>query len=333
MNSIDIKVVELHKQPFKDLQESKLVLEFSGKTVYPSITNSLRRMAQNNVPTYAFCKESIMIEENTSIYDNDYMSLRLEQITIPKVNIPIVTLEDKYWRNTDYSDLNREKHPKDSVNIEFVINYRNDTSDTINLTTNDVKLYQDGEDISDRFDKDFPLLIVKLRKNEIFKCTAKAVLGKGLRNNIWAAAATSYHEYDNLNKIKLTIESQGQLDEYDILYRSCTIAEDKIKNIKKKIEENFNSEEVASQKYLIIKFDRESHTIGEVLNEFLQMNKKVAFSGISKPDLLKDEVVIKMKSIENNPVKPLIKTIEHVINIYNHLKKQFEKLGKKYINL
>lgn len=331
MSKIDIKIKELHKQPFKDLQASQLILQFKGKTVYPSVTNTLRRMSLNDVPTYAFCKSSILIEENTSIFDNDYMEERLEQLTIPKINVSAILVDDKYWREVDYSDIEREKHSDDTFNIEMVINQRNNTSDIFNLTTQDAQFFQDGVDISNRFSKEYPLLLIKLRPGEIFKCTAKAVLGKGIRNNIWAAAATSYHDYNDKNDIKLTIESQGQLDEYDILHRCCQVMIEKLSSTKEKLQEKYANSNIKNQSFLLINFDREDHSFGEVLNEFLQENNGVAFSGLSRPDLLKNEIVIKMKSIKNDPLKPLFETMEYVTKIYNEIDDQLKILGKKYI--
>jgi DNA-directed RNA polymerase subunit L len=333
MSKIDIKIIQVSKNPFKDLQASKLVLNFKGNHVFPSVTNSLRRLAFNEVPTYAFIKESINIEENSSIFDNDYMRNRLEQFTIPGVNVPVVHLVDKYWRKVDYSDKERERHPDDNVNIEMVLNERNNTASIQSVTTNNTKLYQDGEDIKGHFDEKYPLLIIKLKTGQVFKCTSKAVLGKGYRNNIWSSIAQGYHDYDEEHDITLTLESQGQLDEYDILVRSCMIMKHKIQDIKEKLEHSLNEPDVTNQQLLLVRFDKEDHTFGEILNEFLQDNNDVIFSGVSKPDLLKNEIVIKMKSVKNNPLKPLFATMDYVVKIYEHMEGQFRKLGGKFVNV
>lgn len=326
---MDIKIKQLHKQEFKDLKCSKLVVEFSGDTIHPSLVNSFRRMAMQDVPTYAFCDESIIIEMNTSKFDNDYMNLRLQQFTVPKIDVPVTILDDKYWKYVDYSDLNREKHQTDNNDINLVINTANLSNDTINVTTNDTKLYIDGV-LSEKFDKKYPLLIVKLLPNEVFKCTMKAVLGCGIRNNIWESAI-SYIEYDNIDKIKLTLESNGQMDEYNILHKCCEIMENKLKTLKERIDKNFNTPEITSQTYLKIVFDGESHTFGEVLNYFLQNNKNIGFSGVSKPDLLKDEIVIKIKSVSNNPLIPLFESMDYLVKVYEMIDVQIQKLGKNFI--
>jgi DNA-directed RNA polymerase subunit L len=328
MDKIDIKITKLKKQPFKDLQASQLMLQFKGNTIRPAVVNALRRMSLNDVPTYAFCKDSINIEKNTTIFNNDYMELRLEQLTIPNVNVPVTLLDDKYWhqRYVKYDDINREKDPSDTINLEIVINETNNTSAVYNLTTDDVKIYQDGVDVSNKFDKKNPLLILKMRPAETFNCVAKAVLGKGLRNNIWAAAATCYYEYDKINDVKFTMESQGQLDEYDILIRSCQIIKHKMKITKEQLQEKYENSDIINQKELSINFDNEDHTFGEVLNDFLQENNEIAFSGLSKPDLLKSEILIRMKTIKNNPLKPLFATMEYVIKIYDEIEKQLLKL-------
>ena len=333
MGKIDIKVTELKKQPFDGFQSSQLILNFKGKHVYPSVTNSLRRLALSEVPTYAFIADSIIIEENTSVFDNDEMRNRLEQFTIPNVNVPVLHLDEELWREVDYSDKNRPRHENDNINLEMVVNFRNNTVNNVSVTTNDATVYQDGENVSDKFDSNFPWLITKLKPGQVFKATCKAVLGKGLRNNVWSSVATAYHSYDSEQDINLTLESQGQLDEYDILVRSCHVMKTKIKNLINKLSRNLDKDDIANQKMLLVRFDKEDHTLGEIVNEFLQESDDVIYSGVQKPDHLKNEINIKMKSVKNNPLKPLLKTMEDVIGIYDHMEEQFRNLGKKFITV
>jgi hypothetical protein len=46
-----------------------------GKSVNPVLVNTLRRLSYDYVPIYAFPGESIQIEKNTSIFNNDYFLL------------------------------------------------------------------------------------------------------------------------------------------------------------------------------------------------------------------------------------------------------------------
>ena len=332
MDKIDIKIIQLHKQPFEGLKASKLVLEFSGKTMNTSLVNSLRRLSYYYVPTYAFCEDSINIEQSISNFNPDMMRLRLAQFTYPNFKNKIVHLPEKYWKNVNYGNPNREKFPDDKDNIEMYINASNSTAETIDVTTNHVKFYENGEEVI-KTDQKYPCLIIKLRPNELFKCHARCVLGLGKRNDIWSAAGNTYYEQydDDPNKFKFTIKSQGQMDEYEILHKSCSIMIKKLKDIKFFIGDKYKSTSVLQQKKVEIRLANEDHTLGNVINEYLQMNKNIAYSGLSKPDLLIDEVVIKILSMTNNPIKHVFETMDYLVEIYGVIQKEIQRLGSRYI--
>lgn len=329
MNDVDIKIIELEKKPFKDLQSSSLVLELSGKLATTTLANTLRRLVIDYVPTYAFTKETINIEENSSIFFNDKMKLRFSQITIPNINIPIAHLSDKYWKNIKYNDENRQKHPDDNENIEMYINIRNDEIDNINVTTNHAKFYFNGDEKKEVFNKKFPHLLVQLRPKEVFKCRAYCVLGVGLNDNIFSAASRAYFDEISKHKINLSIHSQGQIDEYDALYRGCICMINELKDIKNKIQDRYKN--TAIEGSLEINLDDKDYTIGYILNQFLQDNPNIEFSGMSKPDHLRNRVRIKMVSSKPNPLKFFFDTIDYLVTVFEKIKKELKKIGGKYI--
>lgn len=49
MQPIDIKIKQISKQEFKNLQSSQLTLELSGKTVTTALVNTLRRLSYDYV--------------------------------------------------------------------------------------------------------------------------------------------------------------------------------------------------------------------------------------------------------------------------------------------
>lgn len=327
MNKVDVKISQLHKQEVKGLQCSQLVLEFSGHSVNSTVVNTFRRLALDYVPTYAFTPETINIEENNSIFNDDYMRLRLAQLTVPNITVPVTYLPDRYWREIDYADPERERHQDDKANYELYINKVNSTTDVMNVTTNDVVILDNGKEIY-RFDKQYPHLLIQLRPKEVFKCHARAVLGIGKRNDIWAAAADAYYEDISPTKYNLTVESQGQLDEYEILIKGCDILTAKMDEIRKLIHEKYNTTEIKNQNLLHLSLVHEDHTTANIINEFLQIHPGIAFAGLSKPDLLQEEMVIKFRSVKENPIKPLIETIDFVVELTDSIKKQLAKLAK-----
>lgn len=85
MKDIKINIKELSRKKRINLQSSQLILEIEGSSVCSSLVNTLRRLPCEYVPTYAFPCETIYIDKNTSIYNNDMMKIRLSQFTVPDI--------------------------------------------------------------------------------------------------------------------------------------------------------------------------------------------------------------------------------------------------------
>jgi DNA-directed RNA polymerase subunit L len=319
MDKIDIKITQIHKQKPVDLTTSQLALEISGSSVNAELVNTLRRLALDYVPTYAFAKETINIEKdgNTSIFNNDYMRLRLMQLTVPNIKTNISYLPEKYWRDVKYDDPEREKFKDDKKKLEIYMNVTNTTNSNMNVTTDSLKYYEDNEEKPEKFKTSFPSLIIQLRPQETFKFRAECVLGVGKRSNIWSAVGTSYYEEITPEKFNLFLESQGQLDEYDILHKSCDIMRAKLNEFKDLLIEK----SIKNQDELLIRLPNEDHTLGNIINAYLQLHKNIAFSAVRKMDLLQDEVELKIKSVDNNPLKYVLETVEYIIKLFNAIEK------------
>lgn len=331
MEKIDVKVKELYKQDFQNLQSSQLILEISGKSVNNVVVNTLRRLVIDYIPTYGFASELLKIEANTSIFNNDMMKLRLSQITIPKINVPIAYLENKYWKGIEFSNPDREKHPDDTKLLEFYVTMKNNTTDNLNVTTNDAKVFLDGNELKNKFDKKYPCLLIQLRPSEQFSARCVAALSIGKNNNIFAAAANAYIDEISETSCKLTVESQGQISEYESLHKGCTILIQKLETVKSLILEQYDTPEIRNKQELKLVLENEDHMLGGILNDSLQNNRNIVFSGVSKPNLLIDTMVIKMKSMTKNPLKPLIESIDYIIKLYTEIGKQIYNAGKKFI--
>ena len=360
MPNIDIQIKEFNKINYhvveKNLLEdknnkdyafkvpisSKLTLEFSGKDNANVIVNTLRRVVYDNIPTYAFPVDLIKISDNNTIYNNDYMRLRLSQVPILNTDLDIYSLDPIYWINVDYSDPKRPKHSSEKQ-IEIAINVYNDTNFNKNITTNDIHYYEDGVELQ-KFNKECPLLIIQLRPAETFKCTMRAVLGVGERDNIWASAANAYYDdftTDNMkegfidnpnNKINFTVESQGQYDEYILLIKACNYIVKKFDDIGNDLNKRFASKEIKESADLIIVLDGEDHTMGQLLNYFLQNHPDVMCSGLSKPDHLVNSVQIRISCADDikSPIKPIFEQINLIKETYLHIEKILNKLNNKH---
>lgn len=332
MEPIDIKISQVHKQEFKNLQSSQLILDISGKTVNSTLVNTLRRLCFDYVPMYAFPSELINIEKNTTIFNNDYMRLRLSQIVIPNILVDIHFLEDKYWKNVNIKNPDREKNPSDKKVLEFYINAINNTNDRMDVTSEHMKIYEDGIELKDKVDHEYPYLIIQLRPGETFSCRCVGCLGIGKMSSIWSPVGLVFFNYIDDNKFKFTIESKNQFDEYEILHKACEALKDKLDITKKLIKEKYDLPLYKNISALKIILENEDHTLGGIINEYLQNSKKVLFSGLSKPNLIIDNMAIEFTTVDNDPIKIFIDTLDYITKIFDNIESQIEKLGDKFIN-
>lgn len=330
MNQIDVKIKEVAKQEFKNLQSSQLIIELSGKTVNSTLVNTIRRLSYDHVPTYAFPAELITIDKNISVFDNDYMRLRLSQITIPKISNDIYFLDDEFWKDINFANPNRNKHPDDNKILELYINATNDTEENMNVTTEHVRVFENGVELKGKFDPKFPHLIIQLRPGGAFSCRCVGALSIGKNNHIFSACGNSYFDNvnDDLNKFHLTLESQGQMDEYEILIKSCLVIKEKLRITKELIVSQYNLPKVKESNDLKVELQNEDHTLGNVINEYLQDHKGVLYAGVAKPNLLVDTMIISISTIKKNPLNELGETIDHIIKIFDHIENQIKKLSK-----
>jgi DNA-directed RNA polymerase subunit L len=319
----DIKVKEIKYQKSDELHGSMLTLEFSGADINIPIINTIRRVSMDDIPIYAFPPELIKIEGNTSIFNNDYMKLRLSQIPILDLDSNLDYLDRKYINtNINFGDQEYVKYEKEKV-IEIYINSYNNTPENMNVTTNDIKYIEDGEPVT-KYSTKYPILITQLRPNETFKAYMKAALSIGLRSNIFSASSNTYYD-ENDGKITLMIESQGQIKEFVIIEKS-------IKYILKKLddfEDNFKEQLKESKKYeknstQVYEFANEDNTMGEILNNTFQDHPKIIFSGLSKPSSLERLIRIKIASSDENPLEYMLESIDHLKKVYNQLLKEIK---------
>lgn len=334
MSKLDIKVEKLSEKEYKGIQPSNLVVDIYGNDVNEVVVNTLRRGLLDELPTYAYFFDTIDITENTSVFDNDMMRLRIEQLPIYNVDSKIDFLDDNYWLNVDYTDNERKRHPKDKLNIELVVNIVNETSDILDVTTHDAELYINDE-LSDNYQKKDPVLLVRLRPNDSFKCRARGVLGLGRRNNIWSAISTCYYDdykdfadNEESHKFKLIVEGSGQMKEMDLLKRVCRTINQKLDNVESIIKKKYYTANT-NEKSIIIELDNETHTIGNIINDCLQNHKKVKSSGLSKPTNLMNQMIIQLHTLEKNPLKIFFEAVNNAKNIFNTIEEQCNKVKSK----
>lgn len=309
-DKLDIKITEESYIKRHKYVSSHLTLKITGDDINHTLVNALRRVMLNNIPIHAFPPELMTIEENTCVaFNNQYMKLRLSGLPIYNIKSDVFYLPENYWKNINFADPARNKHP-DEKQIDIYINVHNNSNQIKHVTTNDIKYYLDGDEIQP-YDKDYPILIINLRPNDTFKCHMKAALCIGNNNTRWCAASNSWYDYDKNNFI-FHVKSRGENDEYKLLNKACEYLLKKLKDIKNEFikKEKANEMMTDDNNFLQIELEGEDHTIGELLNYEFQSHPKIIYSGMTKPDLLIRTIIIKLQSVDKNIVPHLIQQVD-----------------------
>lgn len=335
MEKFDITIKEIKKVPWEGLQYSSLSLLFKGKHVTPVLVNTFRRILIDDIPTYACPPEKIEIkkENNTSKFNNDYMKLRLSQLPIMKIKSSLCYLDPKYWKNVNYSE-DYERHP-DEKQIEIYINSKNTTDTIYRVTTSDLQFREDGKKIIDKYNTDFPIVLIDLCPGEIFKCHMVATLGIGKKNIIWSSVSKAYYEINEQAKeCTLIINSNGQYDEYDLMWKACRYIQFKLEEIQNILEEKQKSiDDKETIKKVDLVLDDETFTIGGILTDILQNRQDIIYAGITAPSYLTKCIEIKIEYVKetDKPYIPIFESIAYISGMMKYIEKIIYDMGKKYI--
>lgn len=306
------KDIVLHGLKVSIPTKSKLVLEFSGKNSSTILVNTIRRVVMDNIETYAWDVKDIKITSNTSIYNNDMMKYRLSQL-------PIFNLKNK----------------KD-LNINMAINVHNTSETIMNVTTDTegVRFYENDEEIKHKYKS--PILLIQLKPKQQFNCSMTASLSTGEKNNIWCGASNAFYDdhttneitgefiKNPTNKITLTIESQGQFTEYELVDLACSYIINKLNTILDNMKTQYNKDNQEGD-VQIFKLENEDFTMGNLVNDYLQNHKNIKMSGLSKPDGVVRTVIIQCTN-DKNLLVSIGEAINLCIDMYKYIQTAVNKL-------
>lgn len=319
-----------------------LQLEITGNNVCYQTLNAIRKASINQIPIYAFHPDKINITRNSSVYDNSELSCNLSQLPITNFNHQIKLLPLKYYKDVNFADQKMERHPSDTYQINYSLKAKNNGPESmLFVTTNDLTISITSTSIDkdklisndtippkEKYSEKYPITLIKLRTGEEFECSMKGVLAVGELDGIFNASNTYWKQLAD-DKFLLSVESNGQLSEYEILIRSCEIIIEKLKLIKENLDNNQYNMMETSNNSLIIEILNEDHTCGSPLNWIIQNMKEVTFAGVNKPDFMQKIInsVIQCDS-SVKPIDLVNKAIGSAIKIYEEFKEKFEESYK-----
>ena len=319
-----INISEIESIKRDRLVDSKLVILLSNNPNISIVAATLRTIAFDFIPTYRFCSNSIKIIQNTSIFNNDKMRLRLSQMPIylsPSDKV-INHLKSKYWHKPEFNFIKTNKHKKDNLEITMVIKITNANNDVLNVTTNDAKFYKNNIEF-EPFDKNYPHLLIQLRREETFDAICNTVLSVGHVNNIWSSVANCYFDTSDDLNYTFTLLSNGDFTEYLILYKCCIFIIKELEFFNEIIKNNVDN----TKKGIRLELDM-MNFIGCLVNAFLQDHPNINFSGVSRSNYLQEDCILTIYSESHEVFKSLFEVIENLIGLFDNLRNQFADLGK-----
>jgi DNA-directed RNA polymerase subunit L len=330
MRKIEIKQISWDKT----LMNSRL--EFDIKGVNHTILNTIRRVVLSSIPIYSFTPEKIVASENTSVFNNNYMKVRISNMPVYGIHsdnpifVPIKK-EEKDLKEVEKDELNDVElsYNPDSINEKFnsnslklltmYVDYVNNTEEIITVGTNDCKFYYAEKQISTPYPTNIP--IIKLQPKQKIKLSAITELGTEDINTIFSAVSIFAYKMLSETEYTVAIESRGQLNEKTILQ----YAYDNIKMMLDNFLTLIPDKDDISGKLLM---NNTEHTIGNLISDGLQKHKKVKFGGYNCPHLLDKKIIFHYELNEKYNIKEIMTDI---VNEYQETFKHLNKLIQEKI--
>lgn len=352
-NQLDLKVELYDFIPHGKFQRGRMRLLFTGEDANSQFVNSIGRIMTDRIPTYAFARELIKVERidpesgyrDSVAVNHDMITLGLKNIPVSNVDPGISYLHEKFWKNVDYLDPNREKHESEKV-IELNLDVRNtqteltDDDSYLPVTTNDMQIFIDSEEVK-LFDKDYPYTLLTLKPKEQIRLSAKAVLGVGLRNCCWQAASNyaideeteeteeAKETKEGDNSVILMFKASSRFDEYILMERALEYYKERTELITSMMEKMYLMEEEQTEAFIAL-INGEDYTIGTPLTYELQSHPDVLKASCGLPDNLVDQIKITIDTDNPDKMIDIIKeSSKNLINKIETVQKQFAKIREE----
>ena len=316
-------------------QPNHLHIKFKGSEINHIVLNVLRRVMLEDIPSLAFNKDNIDISKNTSVYNNDYMRNRLENLPLIDVNFPLDLDEynelRRYTRGrAEYKEpVNEEEvegegegEEKKKDNYLFTIYSKviNKKDEYFDVTSDAIEFF-DGTKKVKSFYKN-PILIVRLKPGEEFEFSAKADKGIPMNHSIYASVGMCCYEMINDNEYIFKFEPRGQLSVSEILSRTCKIIKFRLEfimNVIKKIK-------FTSDNHVKIILNNEDHTFGNLIARGLQDHKNIDFAGYKLDHLLIRDVTIEYVTNGSKTINEILNDVlSGYIKLYAEMEEHFHK--------
>ncbi len=314
----------------KTYLDSRLEWNIKGKNITHTILNSLRRTIQTYIPIYAFNK--IKITKNTSVFNNNYMRLRLENLPVFGIvnNKDIYVPEKKKTEEEIFDesmgivlddidmDVDKSVNTSSLEQITMYLNYKNESKEIVSVTTDDAKFYFAEKSIKTPYNN--PVPIIKLQPGQEISLSVVSQLGIEKMSSIFSPVSICCYKQKTENDYDFIMESRGQLSEKRILELAIININNQLEKFIKLVPENKGIEGT-------IVVPNVDHTLGNIIADGLNNHSAIHFAGYNMPHPLDNKIVFHYKLETGNIKKVLDDVIAYYQELFTRLNKEITKLG------
>ena len=310
----------------QDHMNTRLELNIKGQDIDHVVVNTIRRVCLTDIPIYIFNKFHFV--ENTSIFNNNYIKLRLRNIPVIGINS-----ETPFYNKTKQNDNNEDNFMENLMNIDDInlkadydlestnlkqltmyLDYQNKTNSIVTVGTDDCKFYYQEKEIKSPYKINIPL--IKLQENQSIKLTAISEIGIEKIDALYSPASVLYFIKNKDYDFDLIAESRGQLDEYQIFDYGI----DNIVNQLDILKSDINQKNIPNDKKNMFILENYNHTMGNLLSQGLRRHSEVIFAGYDMPHILDDKIHIRFEIKSDNIKNIMNEVIEYYKNVFTKIK-------------
>jgi DNA-directed RNA polymerase subunit L len=316
---------------------NNLTFVMSGSQINHIFSNTIIRTIDSLVGAFAFDKTDIDFTSNTSIFNRDYMRVRISNTPILYKNYEYDAIDnfaetcvelEKARKNvnnervlTDIEQIDELNKKKLSMinNIHMFVDAKNDTNDIIHVTTNSkfTTFHKDEKIIPDIYPREVKLCALK--PGQEIKISAISSFNIPLERNCYSSAITTFHREIDANTYKFKLVSLRQMREKQIVIEACKIINLKIMNIKNKLISKINSLKSTTNIDYNAKIEiaNENHTMGELLSRRLREHAFITYATFKMEHPDKNAIVFEYKAEGMTIGKILDTVVDEIIADYN----------------
>jgi DNA-directed RNA polymerase subunit L len=319
-----------------ELHGSEVQMSLSGKVgdsaVDEIIPSMIKHTIMGRVVTYGIGYGSIKISENTSCFDEHWLHRRFCQLPIPKIAPDIMVLDTAYYPyvkgdvGTLAPDRDYPRHPNDRKEIRMALNVEHSEDSLRNVTTADLKCYLNDKQV-ELYDPKYPILLLKLRKNERISMQLMPSLGFGDLQNCWNPVSKCYVT-GKAGETTLIMQSYGQMTEQELIQRACKLITLRMRRYIRLLAPMV--EAYSQSNTLDFTFNNEGAELGELLTYVLSLNpEEVGYQSYLQDHPQVPIIKLHLKTANKNPVKVLMSSMAVVRDMYADLGQQAGKIPEK----